>query len=221
MKILVISAHPDDETLGAGGTLLKHKQKGDKIFWFIASSAFHPVYSKEVIKAQKKSVQKMADLYGISRLFWPRLPTTALDQIGLNKIIEPLREVVSSVNPEWIYTVGNHDVHSDHSALFSALMTTIKSFNTELNIKRIMSYEILSSTDVYPAARSSAFIPTVYSDITPFLDQKLKVMAELPDQLHNFPLPRSLDSIKALARYRGSIIGVEYAEAFNLIFEKF
>jgi LmbE family N-acetylglucosaminyl deacetylase len=32
-KVLVISVHPDDETIGAGGTLLKHKNLGDKIFW--------------------------------------------------------------------------------------------------------------------------------------------------------------------------------------------
>ena len=39
-KVIVISAHPDDETLGVGGTLLKHKAQGDEIYWLIATDIF-------------------------------------------------------------------------------------------------------------------------------------------------------------------------------------
>ena len=38
MKVLAIPAHPDDETLGCGGTLLKHRAEGDELFWLIAST---------------------------------------------------------------------------------------------------------------------------------------------------------------------------------------
>ena len=36
-KVLVIAVHPDDETLGCGGTLLKHKSNNDQIHWLIAT----------------------------------------------------------------------------------------------------------------------------------------------------------------------------------------
>ena len=33
MKIVVVSPHPDDESLGAGGLIAKHKKAGDQVFW--------------------------------------------------------------------------------------------------------------------------------------------------------------------------------------------
>ena len=221
MRILAVSTHPDDETLGAGGTLLKHRQQGDELHWFIATSAFAPKHTQEHIERQKGYVEKMSRMYGMASLHWPRLHTTCLEHIQLNSIIEPLRRTIDEVEPHWIYTVGNHDVHTDHSIVFSALMTTIKSFNRGSSLQRIMTYEVMSSTDVYPGSRSLVFVPNVYSDITPFIDHKLEIMSVLKDELHSFPLPRSLDSIRTLARYRGSTIGVPYAEAFMLIFEAF
>ncbi len=221
MNVLMISAHPDDETLGAGGTILKHIAQGDKVFWFLATAAYKPRYDDDHLKEQERYVEKMCAMYGLEELAWPRFPTTCLDQIPLNDIIPTLAEAVEKFKPEWIYTVGDHDVHTDHAVVNSALMTTIKSFKLPPGLKRIMSYEIISSTDVYPAARSSVFVPNVYSDITGFIDRKLEIMSAVQPEMHEYPLPRSADSIRTLARYRGSTIGVEYAEAFKLILEVF
>ena len=218
MRVLVISVHPDDETLGAGGTILKHKDKGDKIYWFIATSAFQPKYTQEFIGRQKRHVDRISNAYGFLSLHWPRFSTTCLDQIEIAEIIRSLREVIEKVKPHLIYTVGNYDVHTDHSIVFSALLTAIKSFDRD-SIKRIISYEVISSTDIYPSSRSDFFVPNVYSDITSYIERKLEIMLILSDELHPYPLPRSPESIRALARYRGSTIGVAYAEAFNLVFE--
>lgn len=221
MNVLMISAHPDDETLGAGGTILKHIAQGDKVFWFLATAAYEPRFDDSCLQEQKRYVEKMCGMYGLEDLAWPRFPTTCLDQIPLNDIISKLREAIDRFKPGWIYMVGDHDVHTDHAVVNSALLTTIKSFNLPAGLKRILSYEIISSTDVYPGARSSVFIPNVYSDITGFIEGKLEIMSVLQSEMHEYPLPRSADSIRALARYRGSTIGVEYAEAFKLIFEIF
>lgn len=221
MKVLIITTHPDDETLGAGGTILKHRNKGDEIHWFIGTAAFAAQYSQEHIEKQRSCVNKMSEMYGMTSVSWPGLPTTCLDQIPLNEIIVSLKDVIDKVQPHCIYTVGNHDVHTDHSIIFSALLTTIKSYNHSGYLQRIMTYEVISSTDVYPLSRAALFVPNVYSDITSFIDIKLEIMSVVEDELQPSPLPRSMESIRALARYRGSIIGVEYAEAFNLIFETF
>ena len=221
MNVMIISAHPDDETLGAGGTILKHIANGDKVSWFLATAAYKPRWDDAHLKQQEEYVEKMCAMYGLEDISWPRFPTTCLDQIPLNDIIPKLNEAMEKFQPEWIYIVGDYDVHTDHAVVNSALLTTIKSFNLPPGLKRIMSYEIISSTDVYPAARSSVFVPNVYSDISGFIDRKLEIMAAVQPEMHEYPLPRSADSIRALARYRGSVIGVEYAEAFKLIFEVF
>ena len=37
-KVLVVAVHGDDETLGCGGTLLKHKAQGDEIYWMVVTA---------------------------------------------------------------------------------------------------------------------------------------------------------------------------------------
>ncbi|NLN49149.1 MAG: PIG-L family deacetylase, partial [Clostridiales bacterium] len=66
---------------------------------------------------------------------------------------------------------------------------------------------------------ANAFIPNVFNDISEFLDSKLEAMKIYESQLADFPNPRSLVAIEALAGYRGSTINVNAAEAFMLIRE--
>ena len=221
MRVLAIATHPDDETLGAGGTLCKHVARGDELHWFIATAAFAPRYTDEQISRQKENVAALERMYGVASLHWPRLPTTRLDDMALEAVIDPLCEAIHEVEPSCIYSVGGSDVHTDHGAVHTALMTSIKAFQRPPGLDRILTYEVISSTDVYPAARPAPFVPTTYSDITEFIERKLEVMSVFKSELHEPPLPRSLESIRALARYRGSAIGVDYAEAFQLVFEAF
>jgi len=84
----------------------------------------------------------------------------------------------------------------------------------------VLSFETLSETEFAPAAQNYAFVPNVFSDITPYLEKKLEIMKLFTTEIMDEPFPRSLSTIRALARYRGARIGVEYAEAFMLLFEK-
>ena len=63
-------------------------------------------------------------------------------------------------------------------------------------------------------------MPNVYVDISPYIDNKLEIMSMFEGELMEEPYPRSLSSIKALARVRGSRAGVMYAEAFQLLYER-
>ena len=46
-KILILSAHPDDEVLGAGGTLIRHMKNGDELHWIIATDIHKSTEFKE------------------------------------------------------------------------------------------------------------------------------------------------------------------------------
>lgn len=80
--------------------------------------------------------------------------------------------------------------------------------------------EALSETEFSPAIPSTSFVPNVYVDITEFMEKKMEIMALYVKEVMPEPYPRSLSSIKALARVRGSRAGVMYAEAFQLLYEK-
>jgi LmbE family N-acetylglucosaminyl deacetylase len=147
-------------------------------------------------------------------------PTAQLDTIGQADLIQKIRNVIAGVRPAIVYLVHNGDVHSDHRAVFDATLSVLKPFHMQaLGVRRILSYETLSSTEAAPPMAQRAFVPNVYQDITGYLDRKLAIMALYQTESQSDLFPRGASAIRALARYRGATIGVEYAEAFMLIRE--
>jgi|ERR1035441_9432717 LmbE family N-acetylglucosaminyl deacetylase len=220
MNILVISAHPDDETLGCGGTLLRHAAQGDSLYWLILTRGFEPAYSSHYLQCAREEVDNVAKAYGIKEYFWPGLPATGLDAVPLNDVIAAVRRTIEAVRPEVVYTVHQGDVHTDHQVVFNATAIVLKSFYMrDLGVKRFLSFETLSSTDAAPALHTRVFLPNVYCDITPYIDRKIEIMRLFAQQVQAEPMPRSDSAIRALARVRGASVAVPYAEAFMLIRE--
>ena len=221
MNVVAISAHPDDETLGAGGTLIKHLERNDDVFWIIATVAHPDDWSEEHIQQSSRQVETVSRAYGFTDVFILDLPTTRLDTLPKREIAVRFTESLRKVQPDRVYTVGDTDVHTDHHLTFEGLMLALKPFRPEFNVGSIYAYEILSSTEAAYGFRPHTFVPNVYSDITPFLERKLEIMELYENQLQPDPMPRSLDSLRALARYRGAAVGLKYAEAFRSIREVF
>jgi LmbE family N-acetylglucosaminyl deacetylase len=217
-RILALAAHPDDETLGSAGTLLKHRAAGAELYWLIATEGKEPDWSASHLAQSARQVEQVANAYGMSGIFKLGFPSKRLDTVAQTTLIDAIRNVLSEVRPNSVYLIHRGDVHSDHSALFGATLSVLKPFYMQaLGVERILSFETLSSTDAAPPAESRAFVPNVFVDITPFLPRKLEIMRLYEAEQQAPLLPRGESAIRALARYRGSTIGVEYAEAFMLI----
>jgi len=216
-KVIIISAHPDDETLGAGGALLKHKANGDKVYWLIVTNVFeHQGFSKERIESRQVEIDQVAEEFGFEKVFKLDYPTMTLSSSSLLKLVPDVSKVFSEVEPEIIYTLNRSDAHSDHRILFDAVVACTKSFRYPY-IKQVLMYECLSETEFAPALTEKVFIPNYYIDVTDFLDKKLEIMKIFESEIGEHPFPRSLDNITALAHFRGASVGVKYAEAFQLI----
>ena len=135
-------------------------------------------------------------------------------------MIKKIDAVFNEIKPNVVYTMFNNDVHSDHRVAFEAVYSCTKSFRNPF-IEAIYMMETLSETEFAPAMQSTSFIPNVYVDITPYMDKKLQIMSIYESEVMKEPYPRSLSSIEALARVRGSRCGVKYAEAFMLLYENY
>jgi LmbE family N-acetylglucosaminyl deacetylase len=220
MRVLVIAPHPDDETLGCGGTLLKHVAAGDDVFWVIVTKAYEPRWPAEVIERREREIEQVSAAYGFKKKFRLSFPAARLDTVALEELLKSINDIVAEVKPDWIYTVHGGDIHSDHRVVFEATMSAVKAFNsTNQGVRRLLSYETISSTDAMPSSATTVFLPNVYCDITPFIDRKLEIMSLYQGEVHPYPLPRALESIRALARVRGATVAAEYAEAFMLLRE--
>lgn len=221
-KILVVAVHPDDETLGCGGTILKHKAQGDEIYWLVVTGPIkgdHPAFTDEFIAKRNALVDRVAAAYGFNETIKLNLPTQKLHAVDLKDIIVKVADVFKRIQPDTIYMMYNNDVHSDHRVAFDAVYSCTKSFRYPF-INSILMIEALSETEFSLATQATAFVPNVYVDITKYIDKKLEIMGLYDTEIMQEPYPRSLSSIKALARVRGSRAGVMYAEAFQLLYEK-
>jgi LmbE family N-acetylglucosaminyl deacetylase len=220
MKVLIISVHPDDETLGCGGAMLKHRAAGDDVRWLILTSAREPLWSKEVIEVKAREVAAVAKAYDIPAPYRPGLPAGQLDRVPQEEIMFPVRDAIVDAKPDWIYLVHGGDVNSDHRAAFTGVMSVLKPFHlNKFGVKRVVCYETLSSTEAAPQLIQNAFLPQICCDITPYIERKIEIMNLYLSETHAEPLPRSSSAIRARARSRGAAFSLEYAEAFSLIWQ--
>lgn len=221
MKILVVSVHPDDETLGCAGTLLKHVENGDEIFWMIITKVDTSVgFKKEFVSDRKVQIDTVSKMYNIKKVFELGFLTTRLHLIDFNELINKISLVMNEIKPEIVYMNNRTDVHTDHQIAAKAVISCTKSFRYSF-IKKILMYECVSETEIAPPFVENAFLPNVFSDITKYMDKKLEIMKVYKSEVQEVPLPRSIENIKAVATYRGASCGCEFAEAFMLIRERF
>jgi N-acetylglucosamine malate deacetylase 1 len=220
MKVLALSVHPDDESLGCGGSLLRHRAEGDQLFWLIVTKGHSPQWSPEALKVKAGEAERVAAAYGMEAVTRLDLPTVRLDTLPQADVMERIRTALEAVRPEIVYLVHDGDVHSDHQVVFQSTLCVLKTFYMRaLGVRRILSYETLSSTEAAPPQPARQFVPNIYRDITPYLERKLEIVGMYASEGQSELMPRAASAVRALARYRGAAIGVEYAEAFMLVRE--
>jgi len=220
MKVIIVALHPDDETIGCGGTLLKHKAEGDDIYWLIITNVDENFgWSKEIVQKRQEEIEEVSGLYGFSKVFKLNFPTARLDTIPRTELISSISKVFNEVKPEIVYLPNRSDVHTDHQIGFQAAYSCTKNFRYPC-IKRVLMYEVSSETDFAPASQENSFIPTTFIEISEYFDKKTKIFDLYKSEVMIDNLPRSHSTIKSLNRFRGSRIGCKYAESFMLLFEK-
>lgn len=214
-KILVVAVHPDDETLGCGGTLLKHKAKGDKVHWLICTNLNkkHSYYDNRELEIQK--VSKLFNFDSVNQL---QFETTKIDQYCMSQIIDEISKIIRKLKPNIIYLPFKEDIHTDHKKIFEAAYSCTKSFRFKY-INKIYMMETLSETEFSPSTKESTFIPNTFVDISKYMIKKVQIMKIYKSEIGNHPFPRSETSIKALASFRGSSSGCKFAESFVLLKE--
>jgi LmbE family N-acetylglucosaminyl deacetylase len=216
-KVIIISAHPDDETLGAGGTILKHKENGEEIHWLIVTNVFESEgFSKERVLSRKQEIEEVSKLYSFNKVYNLDYPTMKLNDTILFELVNKISHIFQELEPEIIYVMNRSDAHSDHRIVFDAVMSCTKSFRYPY-VKKVLMYECLSETEFAPILPERVFQPNYFVNISDFLDKKIEIMKIFDSELGEHPFPRSIKNIEALATYRGATIGVNYAEAFQLI----
>lgn len=217
-SVLVVAPHPDDETLGCGGTLLRHIDRGDDVHWLVVTDmSLSHGFSPEAVNRRQSEIARVSQAYGFTTVHNLGLPPVRLDTIPMAELVEAVSRVVNDCVPAFMYLPFRGDVHTDHATVFDASVSCTKWFRHP-SVTRVLCYETLSETDfgLNPDVR---FIPNSFVDIGPYLERKIEIAQIYQSEMGPSPFPRSAEALRALARLRGVACGRDAAESFMLLRE--
>lgn len=217
-SILCVIAHPDDEALGVGGTLIKHIEKGDEVNIVIFSIG-ETSKSKKNINPDRRleSAENWSKEVGSNIYSILNYPDQKLDTVPKLEIIQTLERIFKKIKPDIVYTHHDGDINHDHQIVSHAILTALRPMNS-FNLKpEIRTFETISSTEQAPNTDKYIFKPNLYVDIENVWEKKIKALKNYINELADYPHPRSIKSIEALAVKRGTESGLKKAEAFYIV----
>lgn len=220
MNILVIGAHPDDEVLGCGGTMARHAANGDNVYVAVLAWGVASRYTPDMIEKQRERALEASRILGVKETVFFGIGGSEkrFDEFPFLDIIKPLEECISRFHPDVIFTHHRGDSNTDHQVTFKATVSAARTLGNFV-VKKFLCYETLSSTDQAPPFVEYAFMPNVFVNIEPYLEKKIDAMKCYVTELHSYPHPRSLESIRFQSKIWGHKSACQAAEAFMLVRE--
>lgn len=215
MNVLIIAAHPDDELLGAGATILRLNREGHNVS--ILTMSHRSVTRENELLEEQKETDKILGIKNRTNLDYEMMKFGQYDRHAMVKSIED--EIVLR-EPDIIITHFHGDIHNDHritnEIALEAARIPQRMLKYHRPLRAFMTMEVLSSTDW---GTRELFNPSLYIEIQQSDIEKITdALRCYKDVVRPVPHPRNKETMRSLARIRGAEIGVKYAEAFELVF---
>jgi LmbE family N-acetylglucosaminyl deacetylase len=221
MRILAIAAHPDDEVLGCAGTLKKWSTSHEVHVAILGEgiSSRHAQRSdadQAAIARLRGDAERVSQLLGARSLTMEGLPDNRFDELALLDVVKRVEGLIDTLRPEVIFTHHPGDLNLDHGITFRAVLTATRPMSGT-PVKEIYAFEVPSATEWAFQQIQPPFRPNVFIDVTETIEIKVEAMAFYESEARQFPHPRSPEALRTIARRWGSVVGLQYAEAFELI----
>ena len=222
-SILVVAAHPDDEVLGCGGTIARHADAGDRVQVLIVAegaTSRQPhrdrAQANSALSALAQAAQEAGSVLGANSVELLDLPDNRLDSLDRLDLIKQIELRVAHYEPQVVYVHHSGDVNVDHRRLHEAVVVACRPTPGHC-VKRLLSFEVASSTEWQTPGSAPAFQPNWFVNISAQWQRKHEALEAYASEMRPWPHARSLAAVEHLARWRGSQVGVDAAEAFCLL----
>jgi LmbE family N-acetylglucosaminyl deacetylase len=212
----VIGAHPDDEILGAGGTLARHVQAGDEVHAIVVADGAGSRYPGEMVGKLEKDARRASEAIGFASLQLRALPDQRLDTVPLIELTQLIESVLDDISPHVVYTHFPHDVNADHGLVARAAWTACRPYYRP-GLRRFAVFETPSSTEWAWPVDDSSLHPNHFVDVTETLDIKIAAVECYESELRDYPHPRSSRALRERAAFWGSHVGLLAAEPFRVL----
>jgi len=203
-NVLVLSPHPDDDILGCGGTLAKHKKAGHTItsVTLTDGSLGDPSFpdSNTLIREREAESERAAQIIGISRCEFLREKDQKLE--CNESIVKKVANLLDKIKPDLLYLPFFLDNHPDHAATHKIFYRVAQKNTVQTNCCLYETWAPL--------------YPNILVDVSTEMALKVRAIEEYKTQLKHYDYVRIC---KGLNAYRSMLFGAksEYAEAFYFI----
>ena len=216
-RVLVVVAHRDDETIGAGGTLARHAEAGDEV---LAISMTYVVGARRGRRGEEdkqirlENSEQAAVILGISWLKSGDFPDNRMDTVPFLEIVQFIESAQKDFAPEKVYTHFVGDLNVDHVLTAQATLTAFRPEPDQF-CNQVVGFEVASSTDYGALSGRGLFRPDLFVGIAGQWDKKKAALQAYGSELRTYPHSRSIESLENLNRLRGNQVGLNFAEAFQ------
>lgn len=216
--VLVVVAHSDDESISMAGTISKHVKKGDKVFVVSMTDGVGARGDAEMdpIKERKKASLVASEILGFEWGYCYEFNDNAMDGYPLIEVVNAVEKAKQKYNPTLVYTHSGADLNIDHRVVANAVLTAFRP-QPNAKCKELRLFEVASATDYGNSAITGSFCPNLFIDITNEWSQKANSLSAYSAEMREYPHSRSIEGIKNLSRIRGNQVGLEFAEAFEVL----
>ncbi len=215
-RIIVVSPHPDDETLGAGGAIIKFIKQGHDLMVLTISGHLPPLYKQEDYEITKEEALKAYRVMGVESSMFLEIPATMIGDEPVHSLNSKISSVLKDFEPTDVFCPFP-DRHIDHRLIFESVMVATRPVNFGKKIRTIAAYETLSETHWNAPYVEPNFTHNLIVNISENFDQKVEALSCYKSQIAEDDGPRSIKAVESLARFRGSQAGFDYGEAFYII----
>ena len=213
MKVLVTAAHPDDETLGCGGTIAKLSDLGHEVHLITFTDGISARESGD----RRNTLESGSSILGIKRFKSLSFPDNMMDTVPLISVVKEIEKYLeeNTLKPDWVLTHSPYCLNIDHSIVYRSTITAFRGMK-KFNPIKIMCYEVPSSSEWNPIKN---FVPNFYVDIEKYFGKKIEALKVYQEEMRAFPHPRSFENIESLAITAGAESGLKKSEKFMIIRE--
>jgi N-acetylglucosamine malate deacetylase 1 len=213
-KLVVIAPHPDDETLGCGGTIARFAASGTEVSVLVVAGHLPPLYDEAAFETTHREALAAFKIMGVAQSAFLRIPATMVRDVPVAELNGKINGFIREIGPDMVL-LPFPDRHIDHRIIFDACIVACRPVHAAAP-KAVLAYETLSETHWNVPGIEPVFAPDFFVDTTDYMAKKSAALACYASQINNAP-SRSVEACTALARFRGSQNGCGYAEAFKVV----